>query len=119
MLLECKRSRISNYLSDNDVNYMSILINSIDINFDINYLLYNSDEIDYCDCLNIVDLTKQSIDNNTIFEIDLGNNIKRPIISPIPSMIPKGSQPLSLDNIEWLSNLCFFLTKAENGVIIK
>jgi len=104
------------YLNDNQEIYVTSLIKRLDLENEYDGFLQ-------CDSGGYESITAgwlidSNIKENKIFEMKVGNDLKPIVLDDNISDLPTNCQPLSLKNLELLSELVGFLVTASDGISI-
>jgi len=112
MLLSCKRTKRKFNIEPDKVEYLQKLLRQLDVENQLDEL-FNEEEIDRSDCIDIAVLINRQLEGSTIFEYQLQSNdqflsnivyIPHVIsVSDDKSKIPKNIQPLSMTSLKFLS----------------
>ena len=116
MNLECVRTGKTLCLNNEQVDYITSLIKKIDLEQEFKeFLEYDSDGYE---CITASWLIDAYIGENKIFEMKVGDNLKPVVLDDNISKLPANCQPLSLQSLEFLSEVSEFLISSQEGIRI-
>jgi len=116
MYLECVRSKELKFLEDHEYNYLTTLINRIDL--EQLYPGFLEDYMDDIECCKVAWLIQNHIEENKIFEMNV-DGIKKPIIvDNNVGKLPENCQALSMESLMFLGEVTQFLENSRKGIEI-
>ncbi len=116
MYIVCKRTRKRFFLMPHEINFLTLLVNRMDLDKTFEeFWVYESD---YIQCQRLGTLIQDHIEENKIFEsLESGQPI--PILVDDNINKPNACQPLSLERLAFLSEFVTFLSNSRFGVRVE